>query len=168
MSNERRFPSRARGLSVEIPSGETLESFDSYPPAREMIHTLIAHGVKAGALSIVGSDVTVVEKVQGKVGYGRAALSAGMSGSWLGLLAGLVFVVVSPTDFVTPVVGGLLIGAGVGMVVGIVLFSSSRSRQRRYRSSQQIIAASYRVVIDAAESASARAALKEHAEHGGD
>ena len=32
----------------------------------------------------------------------------------------------------------------------------------------EIITASYRVVIDAAESASARTALKEHAEHGGD
>jgi len=91
---------------VTIPTGDTLQTFDSYPGAQDLIQTLVAHGVRAQSLSIVGSDVAVVERVLATVGYGRTALSSAMSGSWLGVLAGLVFVVISPTDVVTGLLRG--------------------------------------------------------------
>jgi len=168
MSQSRRLSSRRTEAVVAIPTGDTLQTFDSYPGAQELVQTLVAHGVRAQSLSIVGSDVAVVERVLATVGYGRTALSSALSGSWLGVLAGLVFVVISPTDLVTPIVSGLLIGAGVGMVVGMALFSSSRGLKRRYRSSQQIIAQKYRVMVEPTDSDSAKKALKDHAAHDGD
>jgi hypothetical protein len=168
MSQSRRLSSRRTEAVVAIPTGDTLQTFDSYPGAQELVQTLVAHGVRAQSLSIVGSDVAVVERVLATVGYGRTALSSALSGSWLGVLAGLVFVVIRPTDLVTPIVGGLLIGAGVGMVVGMALFSSSRGLKRRYRSSQQIIAQKYRVMVELTDSDSAKKALKDHAAHDGD
>ncbi len=160
--------SRRKSGAPAMPVGETLDKFDTYPEAQNLVHTLIAHDVKASALSIVGNDVNVVERVTGTVGYGRAALSSAMSGSWFGLIAGLVFVVVSPDNFAAPIVAGVLIGAGIGMLVGIVVFSSSKTLQKRYRSAQNIIASSYRVVVDHSESAKAHTALAEHKSHGGD
>ena len=112
------------------------------------MNSLVTQGVPAQALSIVGADVTLVERVTGKIGYGRAAVSSAMSGSWLGILAGLVFVIISPSDFITPIVGGLFIGAGFGMVTGMVIFTFSKGPKRLYRSMQQVIAQSYRVVVE--------------------
>ncbi|MFT6973155.1 MAG: hypothetical protein ACJAV4_000371 [Pontimonas sp.] len=168
MSQSKKWASRRADVVATIPTGDTLQTFDSYSGAQELVQTLVTHGVKAQSLSIVGSDVAVVERVLATVGYGRTALSFAMSGSWLGILAGLVFVVISPTDVLTPLVSGLLIGAGVGMVVGMALYSSSRGLQRRYRSSQHIIAQKYRVVVDLRDSDSAKKALRDHAAHSGD
>ena len=91
-----------------------------------------------------------------------------MSGSWLGLLAGLVVVILSPQDFATPIIAGVVIGAGVGMLTGILLLTFSHNLQRRYRSSQGIIAAQYRVVVEHSDSAQAHKAITEHKAHGGD
>jgi hypothetical protein len=142
-----------------IPNGEVLATFDSYPEAQALVTTLVGEGVTPGALSIVGTDVTLVERVTGRMGQGRAALSSAMSGSWLGVLAGLVYVIFSPEDFVTPIFAGLLIGAGLGMVVGIILFTFARGPQRNFRSFQQVIAANYRVVVVSGAHAEALAAM---------
>lgn len=134
-----------------IPRGDAVATFENYLDAQELVNTLVKEGLPARALSIVGSPVTLVERVTAKIGHGRAALSSAMSGAWLGLVAGLVFVVVSPTDFITPLVGGLLIGAGVGMVAGMILFTVQKGPKRLYRSMQQVIAESYRVVVESTE-----------------
>lgn len=168
MSNNISRSSRRKDAVVTMPAGETLESFTSYSEAQHLVQTLIAHDVRPSALSIVGSDPHVVERVIGRVGYGRAALSSAMSGSWLGLLAGLVVVILSPQDFATPVIAGVVIGAGVGMLTGILLLTFSHTLQRRYRSSQGIIASQYRVVVEHSDSAQAHTAITEHKAHGGD
>jgi len=160
VSQTNRFGSRRSDAMFRIPSGEVLQGFPSYPEAQELVATLVGKGVQASALSIVGSDVTLVERVIGRMGYGRAALSSAMSGSWLGLVAGLVFVVVSPEDFVTPILAGLLIGAGAGMVVGMILFTVSKGPKRNFRSVQQVIAKQYDVVVSTAAHAAALAAMK--------
>lgn len=148
MSQTNRFGGRRGDAVFRIPEGHTLATFPGYPEAQELVNSLVTKGVPAQALSIVGADVSLVERVTGKIGYGRAALSSAMSGSWLGVLAGLVVVIVSPTDVITPIVGGLFVGAGVGMVVGMAIFTFSPGPRRLYRSMQQVIAQSYRVVVE--------------------
>ena len=80
----------------------------------------------------------------------------------LGVLAGLVFVIISPTDVITPIVGGLFIGAGVGMVAGMLIFTFSAGPKRLYRSLQQVIAQSYRVVVDTQQHSQAVTAMESH------
>ena len=145
---------------MSLPRGETLATFDAYVSAQKLINSLVSEGVPFRSLSIVGTDVNLVERVTGKIGYGRAALSSAMSGSWLGVLAGLIFVIVSPTDVITPIVAGGIIGAGIGMVVGMVLFTLAGSNRRSYRSMQHIIAQSYRVVVEPEAHQQALAAMK--------
>ena len=160
MSQTNRFGGRRRDAGFRIPEGQTLATFPGYPEAQELVNALVTKGVPAQALSIVGADVTLVERVTGKIGYGRAALSSAMSGSWLGVLAGLVVVIISPTDVMTPIVGGLFIGAGVGMVVGMALFTFSPGPKRLYRSMQQVIAQSYRVVVEPQQHSQALGAME--------
>ena len=145
---------------MSLPRGETLATFDAYASAQKLINSLVSDGVPFRSLSIVGTEVNLVERVIGKIGYGRAALSSAMSGSWLGVLAGLIFVIVSPTDVITPIVAGGIIGAGIGMVVGMVLFTLAGSNRRSYRSMQHIIAQSYRVVVEPEAHQQALAAMK--------
>jgi len=151
--------SRQDGAMLGVPTGANLGTFQNYPEAQEMVNTLVREGVPARALSIVGSDVTLVERVTGKIGYGRAALSSAISGSWVGILAGLVVALIEPSDFLTPLAGGLMIGAGGGMVIGMLLFTFGAGKKQMYRSMQQVIAASYRVVVENAEHAHATQAL---------
>ena len=160
MSQTNRFGGRQSDAAFRIPEGETLATFPGYPEAQELVNSLVTKGVPARALSIVGADVTLVERVTGRIGYGRAALSSAMSGSWLGVLAGLVFVVISPTDIITPLVGGLFIGAGVGMVAGILIFTFSKGPKRLFRSMQQVIAQSYRVVVHTQQHSQAVTAME--------
>jgi len=131
-----------------IPHGEELAVFEDYPSAQGLVDTLVNGGVEASAVSIVGRDVTLVERVTAKVGYGRVALQSAVNGSWLGVIAGLVVVVVNPVDLVTPLLAGLLIGAGAGMVVGMVVFTLNKGLGRSYRSVHQVIAQNYRVVVN--------------------
>jgi len=130
-----------------IPNGDVLAEFDSYLPAQELVNKLVTGGVPPSAVSIIGGDPTLVERVTSRVSYGKVALQSGMSGSWLGLLVGLIFAVFVPEDFVTPIFAGLLIGAGTGMVIGMVMYSFNKSATRSYRSLQQVIAQNYRVVV---------------------
>ena len=159
MANNQRMSSRQSDAMFAVPRGEELGKFENYPDAQEMVNTLVSNGVAAGALSIVGSDVTLVERVTGKIGYGRAAVSSAISGSWLGAIAGLIVVVIDPNDFITPVLAGILIGAGAGMVVGMVIFTFSKGKKRLYRSMQQVIAQSYRVLVESTEHQKATQAL---------
>ena len=160
MSQTSRFVGRRSDAAFRIPDGETLATFPGYLEAQELVNSLVTQGVPAQALSIVGADVTLVERVTGKIGYGRAAVSSAMSGSWLGILAGLVFVIISPSDFITPIVVGLFVGAGVGMVTGMVIFTFSKGPKRLYRSMQQVIAQSYRVVVEPQHHAQATQVLE--------
>jgi hypothetical protein len=54
------------------------------------------------------------------------------------------------------------------MLTGILLLTFSHTLQRRYRSSQGIIASQYRVVVEHSDSAQAHTAITEHKAHGGD
>ncbi len=160
MSTSQGFSSRRKNAHSGVPTGEVLGTYPSYQEAQALVTRLISGGVPAPALSILGNDVTLVERVTTRMGHGRAALSSAMSGSWLGLLGGLLFVVFTPGDFVTPVLAGLLIGAGAGMAVGIVIFSFSSGKIRNFRSVQQVIAASYQVVVSPASHSKAVAAME--------
>lgn len=160
MATSNRFSSRRKDAISAVPAGEVLETFELYERAQSLVSTLVGAGVPAPALSIVGTGVTVIERVTGRMGHGRAALSSAMSGSWLGVLAGLVYVVFTPEDFVTPILAGLLIGAGGGMVVGMALFTLSKGPRRNFRSFQQVVASKYQVVVSANAHSQALAAME--------
>lgn len=142
-----------------VPRGEELAAFESYPSAQELVDTLVTGGVDASAVSIVGSDVTLVERVTAKVGYGRVAVQSAVNGSWLGVLAGLVVFLFAPGDVFTPLFAGLLIGAGAGMVLGMVMFTLNKGSGRSYRSVHQVIAKTYRVVVNSSAHSQALKAM---------
>ncbi len=131
-----------------LPSGDDIASFQSYQEAKNAIGTLLEGGVPAKALSIVGDNLSSVERITARYGYGRAALSSALTGSWIGLFVGLIVVTLGIDMTLAPLAAGIVIGAGGGMIVGMLLFSSQRQNRPTFRSMQQVIATTYRVVVD--------------------
>ncbi len=139
-----------------VPTGEEVGRFDHYDDARALVGRLLGGGISPRQVSIVGSGVTAVERILARYGDGRAALTSALTGSWVGVFAGLLFATVSPTASLAPLFAGGLIGAGAGMMAGMLLYTTRGSNRPLYRSSQQLIASSYQVIVDPSVSGKAK------------
>lgn len=145
MSSQNPLNSRTAARFPALPQGEAVESYTSYAEAQSAVDILARADFPVKQLSIIGNDLRSVEVVTGKMSYGRAALAGAASGAWLGLFLGLILFIFSPTGASMPVIGAaLLIGAGFGMLFGIVSYSVKRKR-RDFSSVMQLIAVSYTV-----------------------
>ena len=91
-----------------------------------------------------------VERVTGKLTWGRVAVAGAASGAWLGTFFGVLYFLFSPSGSSLPFVfAAVLLGAGFGMMFGLVSYAINR-RRRDFTSSMQVIASSYQVIVDGA------------------
>ena len=141
--------------------------FTEYTEAVGFVETLINHGFPAGSIAIVGKDLRSVERVRGKMTYGRIAISGAMTGSWLGLIIGL-FLATSATPDASPSIGStfstVLIGAGIGMLINLLRFGIARNR-RGFISQSSVVAGKYEVQVPGNLSDQAEKAIAEHENH---
>ncbi|MBB2965939.1 general stress protein [Leifsonia aquatica] len=147
MSSPSPLGGRNRILFPTLPRGEVVATFDSYPAAQEAVDVLARADFPVDKVSIIGSDLKSVERVTGKLTWGRVALAGAASGAWLGIFFGLLLVIFSPTVSFAFVIAAVLIGAGFGMLFGIVSYAINR-RRKDYTSVMQVIATSYSVLVD--------------------
>ncbi|WP_431247100.1 general stress protein [Leifsonia xyli] len=147
MSTSGPMNARNRILFPTLPRGEVVATFDSYPGAQEAVDVLARADFPVDKVSIVGSDLKSVERVTGKLTWGRVALAGAASGAWLGIFFGLLLIIFSPAVSLAFVLAALLIGAGFGMLWGLVSYAVNR-RRRDFTSIQQVIATSYSVLVD--------------------
>jgi hypothetical protein len=143
---------------LAVPRGDVLGEYDSYDEALAVMDRLVKSEFAIKGIAIVGSDLTTVERVTGRLSYGRAALAGGGSGAWLGLFVGLVLFLFSPAPEFSFILAAALIGAGFGMTFGIVSYAINR-RRRDFSSTHHVLAGSYRIIIDPNQSARARQVL---------
>lgn len=162
MTNPSAFGRRGPVLP-SIPKGDVLGTYDTYLEAQGVVDRLAKADFEVAKLSIVGNDLKTVERVTGKLTYGRAALAGAASGAWLGLFFGLVL-----TIFTTPspqafgfVAAATLIGAGFGVIFGIVTYAVNR-RRRDFTSTHQVLASNYQIIIDPELTAKAQQTLQSH------
>jgi hypothetical protein len=148
VSSTQKPPSRPDREHGRVPEGEEVGVYDHYDDARELVNRLLGGGIPARSVSIVGGGVTLVERVIARYGYGRAAFTSALTGSWIGLFAGLLYSTLTPETSLAPLAAGGLIGSGLGMMVGMTLYSTRGLARPRYRSTQQVIASHYRVLVD--------------------
>lgn len=159
MSNPSSFGGRAARQFPTLPKGETVASFETYQEAQAAVDKLAKAAFPVKELSIVGTDLTSVERITGVLTWGRAAGAGALSGAWFGTFLGLLFFIFSPTGAGLGILGSaILIGAGFGMIFGLVSYSINR-RRRDFTSVMQVLATRYAVIAEPAHVERARTVL---------
>ncbi|WP_258059727.1 MULTISPECIES: general stress protein [unclassified Rathayibacter] len=130
-----------------IPRGEILATFDTYQEAQAAVDVLARADFPVRQLAIIGNELKSVERVTGKLTWGRVALAGAASGAWLGVFLGLLLIIFSPTTELSFLIAAVLLGAGFGMLFGLASYAVNR-RRRDFTSTMQVIATSYSVLVD--------------------
>lgn len=157
MTNSSPF-ARRTAPSPAVPRGDVLGTYESYPEAQKIVNRLALADFPVKRLSIVGNDLKTVEKITGKLTYARAALAGAASGAWFGLFLGLLLFLFSPTGDFAFIIAAALIGAGFGLMFGVVSYALNR-RRRDFTATHQVLASNYQVIIDPNLTARARMVL---------
>jgi hypothetical protein len=140
--------------------GIQVGSYDSYERAQAAVDFLSDEKFPVENVTIIGSDLRMVEKVTGRLTRGRAIAAGAAGGAWWGVFVGLLLGIFSTTG--AGWVGSLLLGLGIGLLFGAVFgatgYAATQGR-RDFTSTSQIVAGRYDVMCNPAQAETARAEL---------
>jgi hypothetical protein len=150
----------------ELPKGEIVSTYDRYEDAKHAVDLLARASFPVQQISILGNDVRSVERVTGRLTYGRVALMGALSGAYLGLFLGLLLFIFQPDNaaIVGVFAAALAIGAGFGMLFGVLSYTMNRNR-RDFSSIMQMVATRYDLITEPELIQQARRVLTEHAQN---
>ena len=133
-----------------VPRGEVLQSVDTYAEAQSVVNRLTHAGYAVANIAIVGRT--------GRLTYAKVALRGALNGSWFGLFTGFLFGATSAEATTLFLPATIAIGAGIGMLINLVIYSMRR-RRHDFQSVQQVIASQYDIIVPNGTAAAAKAAL---------
>jgi hypothetical protein len=144
----------------DIPRGQVVGTYDTYVEAQRAVDFLSDEQFPVQHVSIVGSDLKMVENVLGRLTRGRAALAGAASGAWFGLFVGVLLSLFASknTNGFGLVIAALLYGAVFGAIFGFVGHALSGGK-RDFTSRSKIVASSYEIRCTWAEADKAREVL---------
>jgi hypothetical protein len=155
--SDARATARSKRPGPVIPTGHTLGNFPTYQEAQALVENLISGDFSPSKISIIGHDPVMVERIRGRLGYGRIALSGAITGLWIGLLFALLLgsgVSVAEdggTEFLPQQFASVVsVAAGIGMLFNILRFSASKNK-RSFLSTQIPVASRYEVIVPEAD-----------------
>jgi len=128
----------------EPPSGLPVGSYGRYETAQEAVDHLSDQGFPVEHLTIVGKDLTQVERVTGRWDSNKAMRAGGLSGAFWGLLLGLLFLLFTGGGYLVLLVAVPLC-AIFGIFNGWLLYRASGGR-RDFTSQTQVVASQYDVL----------------------
>ncbi|HEU5222171.1 MAG TPA: general stress protein [Candidatus Lumbricidophila sp.] len=148
MSNQTPMFGRRGNTPPTLPKGDPVASYATYAEAQAAVDQLAKADFPLASLAIVGTDLRSVERITGKLTWGRAAGGGALSGAYFGGFMALLLFLFSPTGVGVGLLGSaVLIGAGFGMIFGIVSYSMVR-RRRDFTSVMQVIATRYAIIAE--------------------
>ncbi len=165
MSNTNPSPMRRMPQMPELPKGEVVSTYDHYADAMHAVDRLARANFPVNAVSILGNDICSVERVTGKLSYGRVALMGALSGAYLGLFLGLLLFLFQPDNegIAGLFLAAIVIGAGFGMLFGVLSYAMNRNR-RDFSSVMQFVATRYDLITAPELVGQARGILSQPAE----
>src|SRR4028118_1547672 len=133
-----------------LPDGIPVGTFPTYAKAQEAVDYLSDHEFPVQNVTIVGSDLRLVERVTGRLTRGKVVQAAALTGALWGLFMGTLIVLFASEDvsILVPILTAL-IGAAFGAVSGYLAYSATGGK-RDFTSSTGVVAKSYEVVCQAA------------------
>ena len=129
------------------PTGFAVAAYPTYASAQAAVEHLIKHDFSVQDVTIVGSDLQLVERVTGRLTAGKLAAAGAASGAWIGLFVGLLMFVFSPVQgaILLLMLASIAIGAAFGAVMGYLGYSLAKGR-RDFTSASQVVARRYDVL----------------------
>jgi len=140
--------SRAPGNLPRLPTPPTgwpIGSYATYGEAQHAVDFLAESEFSVGDVTIVGVDLMLVERVIGKLTWGRVLGSGAVAGAWFGLFAGLLLSLFVNQGFALQLITGLVLGVLSGLMFSAISYSMSRGR-RDFSSASQLVAGRYDVL----------------------
>jgi hypothetical protein len=145
-------------LRLEFP--QSLAVYDDYAAAQKAVDFLADNKFPVEQCMIVGTDLKRIERITGRLTYGRVAAGGALSGLWLGLFVGLIFALFSEENLVAVVLSTVLFGAVFGLIWGVAGYAATRG-QRDFSSMTQVVATRYEVLVEHKVAAQARELLSQ-------
>ena len=153
----RRTPFEA--LQLEYPM--SIGVFETYEQAQKAVDTLSDAQFPVQNCLIVGTELRQLERVTGRLSWGRVLVGGALSGLWLGLFVGVVFSLFTAGSTVAIVGSTMLYGAAFGAVWGAIGYAFTRGR-RDFTSVSRIVPTRYEVLAEHKVAAQAREILRSH------
>jgi hypothetical protein len=148
-------------MSVSMPlGGVQVGSYDSYEQAQAAVDYLSDEKFAVENVTIIGSDLRMIERVTGRLTQGRAIAAGAAGGAWWGLFVGLLLGIFSTSR--TTWIGSVLLGLGIGLLFGALdewMGYRATQGKRDFTSTSQIVASRYDVMCAPAHAEAARARL---------
>ncbi|GAA1475242.1 magnesium transporter [Corynebacterium felinum] len=137
------FPAKSASAR-QRPEGWPVGSFQSYEQAQAAVDMLSDNKFDVKEVTIVGVDLMEVEKVLGRLTWGRVLIGGAASGAWLGLFFGTMMGIVTGQW-----ASSLLLGMSLGVVFYTGLSAAQYAAQqgkRDFASTTEIVATRYDVL----------------------
>ncbi|MEA2623741.1 MAG: hypothetical protein QOH61_2651 [Chloroflexota bacterium] len=133
---------------VGLTARQVVASYTTYSQAELAVDRLVDSSFPVEHTAIVGRDLSLVERVTGRVTRARATAMGALGGAWFGLFIGLFvgLFTVGPV-WLNLVLIGIAIGAIWGAVFGFVAHGATGAG-RDFASFSSIVAAQYDVTVD--------------------
>lgn len=127
-----------------LPTGQVVATYDTYEQAQKAVDYLSDQKFAVEQLAIVGSDLRQVERVTGRMTWGKAALSGVLTGAWLGLFVGLLLGLFTSEGWGRIILFSVAWGAVFMLVFGLVGYAFTGGR-RDFTSQSVTVAGKYEV-----------------------
>jgi hypothetical protein len=127
------------------PTGWPIGSYGTYIEAQQAVDFLADSEFPVTDVTIVGVDLMLVERVIGRMSWGRALGAGAVSGAWFGLFAGLLLGMFVNQGFPLQLLTGLVLGILAGLLFSALGYGMSRGR-RDFSSASQLVAGRYDVL----------------------
>jgi hypothetical protein len=150
------MPQRPQALPTP-PTGLQVGSYTTYAEAQRAVDYLSDNEFPVENVTIVGSDLQMVERVTGRLTRGRAILGSAASGAWFGAFVGTLLGLFSDggTSFVVLLLSGIAYGALFGAAFGFIGYAATGGR-RDFTSNSQVVAGRYDVLCQSQQAEGAR------------
>jgi len=128
-----------------MPQGEEVASFATYPEAQRAVDALSDQGFPVQHLAIIGTDLRQVERITGRMSWGRAAMSGALNGLWIGVFFGIIMSVAGSSGPRLNFWACVLLGVLWGIVFQLFSYALTRGR-RDFTSISQVVASRYSIL----------------------
>ena len=157
-------PAHRRDVAgLQRPSGWPVGSFQNYADAQAAVDGLSDHQFPVENITIVGVDLMQVERVTGRLTWGRVLAGGALSGLWFGLFVGLLFALFTP-DVWPSLLSALVIGLIFGVVFAAIGYAFTQGR-RDFSSATTIVAGRYDILCEPANAPQARDLIAQMGPH---